>query len=49
MAGKLTVEILVADLSPIMAQLSESKLNHIKVHPIKDGFKALLATFKSTY
>ena len=32
-----------------MAQLSESKLDHIKANPIKDEFKALLATFKSTY
>ena len=32
-----------------MAQLSESELDIIKANPIKDEFKDLLATFKSTY
>ncbi|KAL9127575.1 MAG: hypothetical protein Q9217_003572 [Psora testacea] len=32
-----------------MAQLSESELDIIKANPIKDEFKTLLATFKSTY
>ncbi len=32
-----------------MTQSSESELNFIKANPIKNDFKALLATFKSTY
>jgi len=32
-----------------MAQFSESELDVIKTNPIKDEFKALLATVKSTY
>lgn len=40
---------LIERTRPLMAELSERELDIIKINPIKDEFKALLTTFKSTY